>query len=221
MASIVLAALLLWSWAAQAAFVVEEYYDSGTNTGYLGVKNTEPTAVVAFAVANDTLTAVDGSHELYRVWAAALISETNWDLQKTLFEGVIGQPIPAFGTLFPGYEKAAIYWAHDILTPGEQAIVAGLSWEPGSLRLRDPVNQSSPAYFSQPIPSGDDATYSHLGLLGFYFYADAPASPFVALTQDFRLLQGETVLVAIPEPKAMFLMLAGLALLGVRSWRRA
>lgn len=211
-----LAVALLAPTAPQAGFVVEEYFDPVTQSGSFGVRNTGTDAVVAFAVANDTLFGSDGTHELYRIWATGLISEANWDLQKGTFEAAIGQPIPAFGTLFPGYHKAAVYWAHDILPAPEQAAVAGLSWEPGSLRLRDPINQSCPCYLSLPIPGGDDATYAHLGILGFYFNATSPGSPFVALTQNFQFIQGEAQVVAIPEPQSVVLLLAGLGLVG---WR--
>jgi len=220
--------LLALATSARAVLVIEEYFEyTSPQSGTFGVRNTGPGTVVAFAVANDTLLGADGTHEFYRVWASGLISDTNWDAEKDIFEAAIGQSVPTFHSFFPGYHKAVVYWAHDILPAPQQAAVASLSWEAGSLRLRDPVNQSCPCYFSQPIPEGDDATYASFGELGFYFYATAPGSPFAALTVnpltgEFAFVQGEVQLVPIPEPTAVAMMLAGLALLGnkLRKGRR-
>lgn len=124
-------AALLWIMLAvplsAKAIVVEEYFDPATQSGSFGIYNNSTSSIVAFAVANDTVFASDGSHELYRIWATGIITETNWNTGKDIFAAAIGQPVPAFGTLFAGYSKAMVYWAHDILSPAEQAAVVSLA----------------------------------------------------------------------------------------------
>lgn len=201
-----------------SAFFVQETFDPATQSGSFGVINNELSDVVAFAVANDTLFGSDGrGHEFYRDWATGLISDTHWDAQKGVFELAIGRPVPAFGTLFPGYSRAVVYWAHDILGPVEQAMVASLSWEPASLVLRDAAS-SCPINCSRPILPGDDASITTYGVLGFYFSATAPGSPFAALTRDFQFVTGDVTLV--PEPRAWAMLATGGLLLGWTLRRR-
>lgn len=221
---VMLVLLGLSGYGQAASVVIEEYFFPETQSGYFGIKNVGSDAIVAFAVANDTVHGVDGTHELYRKWAAGIVTESNWNADRLVFQQAISQvvpnfSIPEFGTLFPGYQKAAIYWAHDLLGPAQQSIVAGLHWEPGTLNLRNPITESCACYFSQAIPAGADATYSAAGLLGFYFYATSHSSPFVALTDQFGLIQGEAVLTPVPEPMSSILMLVGLYLVALRTIR--
>jgi hypothetical protein len=199
--------------ACATTFCVDEYFVPSLNQGWFNVtNNTASELVVAFAVANDTATYADGMSELQGEWAAGTIQAAAWDASKGAFEAGYGITVPTFAMAFSGYSQALVYWAVDLLSPGESAAIDALPWNQRYSNYYDP-----PAQISAPVLFG---TSSGWETEGWGFGAVSAASPFLVLSVDlstgsFNLTQGETsVTTPVPLPAGAWLLASALGAIG-------
>jgi len=191
------------------AVVIQETFDPLSGQGEYTVVNDSGFDIFAFAVRNDSLmdVSLEDSDDRLAAWEGFMISRDEWDN-----DDVEGWPV--FANLPSEIDPPTLGSFETLFGPGttEDSFVAFYL-----LTELDPGPTSAITTINPGMIEG-----------GFLFESDVPASPFVVFGVDYSgpdpvpfTQQGQTQLTsAIPEPAALSLHGAGLALLAFFAGRK-